>query len=73
MTGITRLSTADADFDRGLEKLLAWESVSDARVSDSVDRIIKAIRDDKDAALLELTRELDRWEPKTASDRSEIF
>jgi histidinol dehydrogenase len=68
MTEMTRLSTQDADFDRRLDELLAWESVSDVRVRDTVDTIIRAVRRDKDAALLHYTKRLDRWEPRTAAD-----
>ncbi|MCG6861545.1 MAG: histidinol dehydrogenase [Chromatiaceae bacterium] len=68
MIEISRLSTTDSDFDRRLEDLLAWESVSDAGVRERVDAIIHAVRKDKDAALLEYTNRLDRWEPGTAAD-----
>jgi histidinol dehydrogenase len=68
MAEITRLSTVEADFDRRLDALLAWESVSDAQVRDTVDGIIRAVRRDGDAALLEYTSEFDRWEPRTAAD-----
>lgn len=68
MTDIARLSTADIDFERRLDELLAWESVSDASVQQTVDTIIKAVRRDKDAALLDCTRRFDRWDPQTAAD-----
>jgi histidinol dehydrogenase len=68
MVNITRLSTADAGFERRLDELLAWESVSDTGVQQAVGDIIRAIREDKDAALLNFTRRFDRWEPRAASD-----
>lgn len=68
MADITRLSTADADFEGRLDALLAWESVSDARVRETVDSIIEAVRRDKDAALLDFTRRFDRWEPRAAAE-----
>ena len=68
MTEISRLSTGDTDFERRLDALLAWESVSNAGVREVVDGIIEAVRQDKDAALLECTSRFDRWKPKTASD-----
>ncbi len=68
MADITRLSTADADFERRLDALLAWESVSDAEVRERVDEIIDAVRQDKDEALLDFTRRFDRWEPQSAAD-----
>ncbi|HEC16601.1 MAG TPA: histidinol dehydrogenase [Sedimenticola sp.] len=67
MTEIRELSTTDADFDRKLETLLAWESVSDRQVNRTVDEIIADIRDRGDAALLEYTRRFDRWEPADAA------
>jgi histidinol dehydrogenase len=68
MPEITRLSTEDADFDARLDDLLAWESVSDAQVRESVEGIIEDVRREKDAALLEYTKRFDRWTPWTAGD-----
>jgi len=68
MTEITRLSTSDTDFEQRLEALLAWEAVSDAEVQGRVDTIIRAVRKDRDAALLDYTRRLDHWQPRTVSD-----
>jgi histidinol dehydrogenase len=68
MADIARLSTADRDFERRLEALLAWESVSGDRVSETVDKIIRTVRKHKDRALLDYTKMLDRWEPRTAAD-----
>ncbi|WP_089729785.1 histidinol dehydrogenase [Candidatus Thiosymbion oneisti] len=68
MAEISRLSTADRDFEQRLEALLAWESVSDAEIQERVDAIIKAVREGGDAALLDYTRRFDRWQPRTAAD-----
>jgi len=68
MVEITRLSTADGDFEQRLEALLAWEAVSDAEVRERVDAIIQAVRKAGDAALLDYTRRLDHWQPRTAAD-----
>jgi len=68
MTEITRLSTSDTDFEQRLEALLAWEAVSDAEVQGRVDAIIQAVHKDGDAALLDYTRRLDHWQPRTVSD-----
>lgn len=68
MVKITRLSTANTDFEQHLEALLAWELVSDAKVRERVDTIIAAIRKNGDAALLDYTRQLDHWQPRTAAD-----
>lgn len=56
---ITRLSTAQADFDLQLNKLLAWESVSDAKVNQIVDEIISEVRSRGDAAVVEYTNRFD--------------
>ena len=68
MAHITRLSTTDADFDRRLDDLLAWESVSDEGVQATVTGIIRDLRERGDAALLEYTRRFDGWEPACAAD-----
>lgn len=41
---ITRLTTSDADFDRKLNALLAWESVSDKSVNKIVDDILLDVK-----------------------------
>jgi len=68
MAEIRQLSTADADFDQQLEQLLAWESVSDQAVKQTVDQIIADIRARGDQALLEYTSRFDGWEAATAAD-----
>jgi len=68
MAEIIQLSTTDGDFEQRLEALLAWESVSDAEVRERVDAIIKTVREDGDAALLDYTCRFDRWQPQTAAD-----
>ncbi len=67
MLEIRQLSTADADFARRLDALLAWESVSDARVQQTVAEIISAIRLRGDEALVEYTRRFDGWEVEDAA------
>ncbi|MBK1716058.1 histidinol dehydrogenase [Thiocystis violacea] len=68
MTDIQRLSTADADFQPRLAALLAWDSVSDDRVQQTVAEIIREIRSRGDAALLDYTARFDRWTPTSATD-----
>jgi len=63
MTEIRRLSSADADFQHQLDGLLAWDSVSDAQVQETVDTIINQVRSRGDAALVDYTVHLDRWTP----------
>jgi len=57
---ITRLDTTAADFWPQLEKMLAWEGVSDDAVNDIVREIIQQIRTRGDAALVEYTNRFDR-------------
>jgi len=57
---INRLNAADADFDARLDALLAWESVANTGVQDTVDEIIRRVRSEGDAALLEYTARFDR-------------
>ena len=67
MADITRLDTRDADFWARLDALLAWESVSDAGVNDTVNRVIADIRGRGDAALVEYTARFDGWMPADAA------
>ncbi len=67
MTGIARLSTADADFWTRLDAMLAWESVSDDQVFATVNEILKRIRCEGDAALIEFTRRFDHLEVDDAA------
>jgi histidinol dehydrogenase len=62
MSEINQLSTANDDFWQQLDALLAWESVSDSKVNDTVNRIIQAIRNEGDSALVEFTNRFDRWQ-----------
>ncbi len=68
MTSMTRLSTKDADFDQRLDALLAWDSVSDDGVQQTVTAIIRDVRVRGDTALMELTGRLDNWIPSCAAD-----
>ena len=56
---IKRLNNQAQDFWPQLKQLLAWESVSDDAVLQSVNAIIKAVRTRGDAALIELTAKFD--------------
>jgi len=68
MADITRLDSSDADFRKKLDELLAWESVSDGGVNQTVNDVIAAIRSRGDAALMELTARFDAWTPAAAAD-----
>lgn len=62
MSEIRQLSTSNSDFMQQLDALLAWESVSDTAVNDTVNQIIQEIRKRGNAALLEYTQRFDRWQ-----------
>ena len=68
MADIRTLNTSAPDFMQRLDALLAWESVSDTTVNDTVNGIIADIRARGDAALLEYTRRFDGWEPASAAE-----
>ena len=57
---IQRLNSSDSEFWPQLDALLAWESVSDDAVNDTVKEIIADIRSRGDAALVEYTNRFDR-------------
>ncbi len=56
---ITQLSSTQADFQEKLSKLLAWESVSNADVAQTVDDIIANIRQNGDQALVDYSVKFD--------------
>ncbi len=68
MAEIRQLSTEDADFEHQLNRMLAWDTVSDGDVNETVNGIIADIRGRGDAALMELTAKFDGWSPDTAID-----
>jgi histidinol dehydrogenase len=68
MKPVNRLYAGDADFDRKLDALLAWESVSDDSVAATVATIIKDIRTRGDAALVELTNKFDERQVATPAE-----
>ncbi len=68
MLQMKRLSTSSDDFYRQLETMLAWESVSDDEVFGVVNGILKRIRAEGDAALLEYTARFDGLEVASATD-----
>lgn len=65
---LRRLNASDPDFARHLDHLLSWESVSDDRVNNSVLDIIAAVRQRKDAALVEYTKRYDGLEVASAAE-----
>ncbi|MBL3528740.1 MAG: histidinol dehydrogenase [gamma proteobacterium endosymbiont of Lamellibrachia anaximandri] len=65
MADIRILNTADEGFQSQLDALLAWESVSDKAVNDTVNNIIDEIRRRGDAALVDFTNRFDRWQAES--------
>jgi len=57
---IKKLNSANASFWPQLDKLLAWEGVSDDKVNDTVKEIIRRVRSEGDAAVIEYTNRFDR-------------
>lgn len=70
MPNLTVLNSQDADFKDKLAKLLAFETVTDASLIQTVDDIIAQVRSDGDAAVLTLTQKFDKH-PATTID--ELF
>lgn len=65
---ITRLDASQPDFTARLDKLLAWESVSDTRVAAVVDDILHQVKTRGDAAVLEFTNRFDRRNATAMAD-----
>jgi histidinol dehydrogenase len=64
---INRLCATDSDFLTGLDRLIAWHSVTDPAVEASVANIIQQVRSRGDQALVSLTNEFDRRSCENAS------
>lgn len=62
---IRRLKAGQADFDQQLKVMLAWESVSDKAVNQQVDQILQQVREQGDAAVVELTNRFDATNAST--------
>ncbi|BAL94200.1 histidinol dehydrogenase [Rubrivivax gelatinosus] len=57
---ITRLSTADAGFEAGFQRVLHWSAETDAEIENRVAAILDDVRQRGDAAVLEYTARFDR-------------
>ena len=66
MAEIRRLDSGSADFQEQLNRLLAWESVSNSDVNNTVNDIIAGIRERGDQALIDFTSRFDGWVPASA-------
>ena len=56
---VNRLDSSASDFQLELGKLLAWESVSNEAVFDTVSEILRAVKSHGDSALLEYSQRFD--------------
>ena len=56
---IQRINYSDSEFWQKLEARLAWDEVSDSQVNQTVEGIIKAVRQKGDAAVVEYTNQFD--------------
>ncbi len=68
MADIRKLDANTAGFQEQLDALLAWDSVSDAAVNDTVNDIIARVRSEGDAALLDFTNRFDGWQAASAAE-----
>ncbi|MCK4743062.1 MAG: histidinol dehydrogenase [Sulfuriflexus sp.] len=65
---IKRLNSTDGDFQSKLDALLAWESVSDDAVFNTVKNILSDVRRNGDAAVLEYTKKFDRLDAASMAE-----
>jgi len=65
---IARLHSGSPDFAQTLEDLLAWDVSEDNAVLETVREVIRRVRSEGDAAVLDLTRRFDRLDCETVAD-----
>ena len=65
---IKKLATSDQNFWSDLDRILAWDSVSDDKVFNTVREIIARVRKDGDRAVIEYTNQFDRMAVKAMSE-----
>ncbi|AOS98767.1 Histidinol dehydrogenase [Microbulbifer aggregans] len=68
MAVIRQLDSLAPDFDAQLELLLAWESVADHRVEETVAEILREVRAHGDVAVISYTNQFDRRQLQAAGD-----
>jgi histidinol dehydrogenase len=68
MVDITRLDSTSADFWSQLDKLLAWDSVSDDKVHAVVREVLHAVQTKGDAAVVEYTNRFDRLSAQSMAE-----
>ena len=65
---IRRFRSDQADFSQQMDELLAWDSVSDASVQETVTNIVNDVRARGDDALIEYTNRFDRMSVSSMVD-----
>ena len=68
MIDIRQFSTRDADFNVSLDALLAFETAQDKSVDAAVASILENVAVRGDAALIDYTRQFDRWTPSSMNE-----
>jgi len=68
MINIKQLNSSDSDFQQRLDALLAWESVSDEAVSDTVKEILAEVKKKGDQAVIDYSCRFDRLDVKTMAE-----
>ena len=67
---ISKLRASDEGFEQTLEKLIAWDMVSDTAVEETVSGILRQVRAQGDQALIEFTNRFDRRQVETIDQLS---
>jgi len=67
---ISKLRASDEGFEQTLEKLIAWDMVSDTAVEETVSDILRQVRTQGDQALIEFTNRFDRRQVETIDQLS---
>lgn len=65
---IKRLNASDAEFQRQLIQLLRWEDAVNDEVNTVVDHVLRRVRTEGDAALVEYTNQFDRRSVSNAAE-----
>ncbi len=68
MINIKQLNSSDSDFQQRLDALLAWESVSDTAVADTVKEILADVKAKGDKAVIDYSCKFDRLDVKTMAE-----
>jgi len=65
---IKQINTQDTQFWSKLDQLLAWESVSDDAVFNTVSQVLKEVKNNGDQAVLEFTAKFDQLNAKSVAE-----